>query len=243
MVCVVASCRFSLTIKVANKYFPKNDQKISSCSIISKLHSVNNQPLKLIDLNTLITQVRAESLRPTKIFFEATVRLMTSKFTFNSFKLKLVVQCKILSPLQKLIADIAAPELADFTFYVDDEFFAAHKSILSSRSPVLARMLSNSNYTETQQSFMQINDCAKSTFMMFLRFMYGGSVPYISLDDTIELIKIAEKYQTTQLKRICEDILLDNLTEADPVHNIYQFLNQYNCSNVAIQSAYSLVQK
>lgn len=79
--------------------------------------------------------------------------------------------------------------------------------------------------------------------MLFLNFMYGVNVPYDSLGAAVELLEIAEKYEITALKKICENMLIENITEADPVHSLYQIACRYNCSSELIKKVYDLVQR
>lgn len=88
---------------------------------------------------------------------------------------QLTIKSEPLTPLQRLLSDIASPELADFTFQVGGKQFQAHKFIFSARSPVFARMLSNKDYKETQQSSMKITDTSKEVFKIFLEFVYNTS--------------------------------------------------------------------
>lgn len=249
IVCV-ESCQFLITIKLGNIGLYKSGwQRITCCSVSTKLTYFGTQrPLTLLSVNQFIDEsLRKRYLTKTKIFFELQVRFCDISFAYarliQILNKKLTIRCDPLTPLQRLLCDIAAPELADFTFNVDQEYFPAHKSILSARSPVLARMLSNANYSETQQSLMTINDCTKSTFMLFLNFMYGASIHYISVATTVELLQIADKYEAIALKRICETLLIENITEADPVHYIYEVASQYNCSKELICYAYDLVRR
>lgn len=126
---------------------------------------------------------------------------------------------------------------------MEEKTFQAHKFILSARSPVFARMLSNKNYKETQQSVMTITDTSKDVFKIFLEFVYNADIPIVTIYGATELIKLAEKYDLGDLKHICENILITKLTQTDSVYEIYMFAHQYNCSQELISKAFEFVER
>lgn len=155
---------------------------------------------------------------------------------------KLCIKIVPLNPLQRLLEHIASPEQADFTFEVGGRKLQAHKFILSARSPVFARMLSNNSFKETQQSAMIVTDVSPSTFEIFLRFIYRAEVPNLSVFGAVELIKLAEKYDFGDLKSICETVLVNKLSQID-CYNIYLMAHRYNCSKELITKAFDLIEK
>jgi len=88
----------------------------------------------------------------------------------------------------------------DFKFLIGDEFIAAHRFILSARSPVFAAML-DSGMTESQTGQMRIVDDDPSTFRHLLEFLYTGMVP--STADREKLFLLADKYGVENLMALC----------------------------------------
>ncbi|KAG4070294.1 hypothetical protein HA402_009857 [Bradysia odoriphaga] len=157
-------------------------------------------------------------------------------------RLDLTIKCERVSPLQQLFLDLAAPELADFTFEIADEKIPAHKFILSARSPVLGRMLSNDCYKETQQSVMKVTETSPTIFKLFLTFLYRASLSTQSKSTIMELIKLADKYDVETLKRVCEVKLIDELNQTDCLA-MYLFAHQYNCSRELIEKTFQFLQQ
>lgn len=104
-------------------------------------------------------------------------------------------------------------------------------------------MLSNKNYKETQQSTMKLTDTSTDVFKIFLEFIYNASIPHITIYGAVELIKLAEKYDLGDLKEICENVLINKVTQSDSVFEIYMFAHQYNCSQGLITKAFDFVER
>ena len=98
---------------------------------------------------------------------------------------------------------------ADVTFIVSGESFAAHKLILSARSPVFMSEF----FGEMKEKYSQrveIKDMEAPAFGAMLHFIYADSVP--ELDQELEdvatmaqhLLAAADRYGLDRLKLICE---------------------------------------
>lgn len=101
-------------------------------------------------------------------------------------------------------------------------------------------MFSNDGYEETKTSTMKIVDASKVMFKLFLKFIYTAAIPKIPVPAFMELLKLADKYQVDDLKRICDASLVSMLKEMHQVHEVYQFAHLYNCSTQLIQKAFTL---
>jgi hypothetical protein len=90
-----------------------------------------------------------------------------------------------------------------------------HKSILVSRSPVFNAMITN-DMTESRQGFAEITDFDFNIMRQILRFIYCGEVE--SMDKIArDLIFAAEKYQLDELKEMCKENILMNLSDINVV--------------------------
>lgn len=101
-------------------------------------------------------------------------------------------------------------------------------------------MFAHDVYEETKTSIMKIVDASKPIFKLFLKFLYTAHIPRIPISAFMELLKLADKYQVDDLKKICDDSLVAMLKETHPVHEVYQFAHLYNCSPQLIHKAFSL---
>lgn len=201
--------------------------------------------LMINDLDKMYKQIKNKTAN--KIYLEVFVsvtKLIFLRTEGNIFYwFKLTIKNEQFTPRQRLLNDIASPELFDFTFEVGAKKFPAHKFILSARSPVFARMLSNNNYEETQNSVMKITDTSEDAFKIFLDFIYRADVPSLTIFGAVELIKLAEKYDFGDLKSICETVLINKLTEYDSAYDIYLFAHQYNCCQELITKTFEFVER
>ena len=106
-------------------------------------------------------------------------------------------------------------KFADIEFLVGDQSFAAHRFILSIRSPVFDAMF-ESAMTEAATRQVRIEDVDANTFRAFLEFLYIGTLK--SFDRKEQLLSLARKYQVETLIPLCqsnfEKIDIDDYTKA-----------------------------
>ncbi|XP_043287929.1 speckle-type POZ protein B-like [Venturia canescens] len=97
----------------------------------------------------------------------------------------------------------------DVTFLLGDQELPAHKAIVASQSKVLETMFLNEN-TEEKKTVVRINDTSAEVFKEFLNYLYTGGINDLE-DITKEMIQVANTYQVTELKTLCENYMLNNL--------------------------------
>lgn len=103
---------------------------------------------------------------------------------------------------EHLWASSVKKQFTDFEFLVGDESFAAHRSLLSARSPVFAAMF-RSGMQESQTGKVRLDEDVKpSTFRLFLKFLYTGTLE--SLTDREALLPLADKYQVETFANLCQ---------------------------------------
>jgi speckle-type POZ protein len=84
--------------------------------------------------------------------------------------------------------------LSDVTFNVRGQKFAAHKAILSMRSPVFAAMFLHPT-KEMQTGEVEVDDIDPNVFQEVLRYMYTGLTRLTAMDVTAPaLLVAADKY-------------------------------------------------
>ena len=116
---------------------------------------------------------------------------------------------KLRYDLGKVLAD---KEFSDIEIKCNETVFPCHQNILAARSPVFEMMLQN-EMKEKKTKKIVIKDSNPRTVTEMLNFMYTGD---ISLDDMEEmardLLAAAEKYELSDLKKMCEEKLCSSLS-------------------------------
>lgn len=107
----------------------------------------------------------------------------------------------------------------------DEKKMHVHKAILASRSPVFEAMFEH-DMAEKSQSIVTIEDFEFDVLLEMFRFIYCGKVNEI---DAIlcQLLKAAEKYSVEGLKLMCEETMVDQLSE----DNAIEFLVEADKNN------------
>jgi len=104
----------------------------------------------------------------------------------------------------QLLASTENERLTDVKFVVGlmaskKKTFAAHRSILAARSPVLAELFEKEDVTLP----IEIIDAQPSVFQDFLQFIYTGKFKGCSASSLIELQALADRFQIKNLQKIC----------------------------------------
>jgi len=89
-------------------------------------------------------------------------------------------------------------QMTDVEILVGEESFAAHRFLLSARSPIFAAMFASGMKDVAQ---IRIDDVSPSTFHLFLQFLYIGTLPSSAKKE--KLYQVADKYQIDTLASIC----------------------------------------
>ncbi|XP_057320817.1 uncharacterized protein LOC130664753 [Microplitis mediator] len=103
-------------------------------------------------------------------------------------------------------------DFSDVTLVVGKVKIPSHKVILSAHSPVFSRML-QSEMRESKENIINIKDVDAEIILEMLHYFYKGETK-ASHDSEIALkiLEVADMYQITKLKDICEGTLLSNMT-------------------------------
>ncbi|CAM0902857.1 unnamed protein product [Alopecurus aequalis] len=131
---------------------------------------------------------------------------------------------------EQLARILETGKVADVTFEVGGDTFAAHWCLLAARSSVfMAQFLSVKENAATSVSI--IDDMDPRVFKDMLQFIYTDSLPKID-DDDEETIKMlfaaADRYDLQKLKLICENMLC-NRVDTSTVITALAFAEQHGC--------------
>jgi len=103
------------------------------------------------------------------------------------------------------------PKFTDITLKCQDKVLPCHRIILSSSSSVFERMF-ETNMAEAKSGEVEIEDMSASTLERLLEFTYTGEVT--DMQDVMELLYAADKYQMSDLVRMCAGHLQGEITPA-----------------------------
>ncbi|XP_055942586.1 speckle-type POZ protein-like [Argiope bruennichi] len=120
-------------------------------------------------------------------------------------------QLKSLEELSNDFKRLLDPETSCFSDVIlkcGGASIAAHKNILSARSPVFAAMFSNP-MKESHKNEVNFTDIEASVLQAMLVYMYTGKYGNLTASSAADLLFAADKYQLQDLKRICCDVLKD----------------------------------
>ncbi|GBN40082.1 Speckle-type POZ protein-like B [Araneus ventricosus] len=106
--------------------------------------------------------------------------------------------------------------LSDFAIKVGDKNFNVHKAVLCARSPVFKSMLT-SNMKENEKNMVDISDLEEDTVSRMLTFMYMDMAGNLDWDAAKKLYFAADKYGLITLKRLCSEVLYQNLSVTNVV--------------------------
>ena len=100
------------------------------------------------------------------------------------------------------------------------DIFNCHEFVLSVRSPVFKAMFC-SNMSESKTKTISIDDISPAAIKKMLQYIYSGKV---ALDEqaeqTRELLVAANKYELTNLKKVCENKLSEELELKNSIENL-----------------------
>ncbi|KFM58558.1 Protein roadkill, partial [Stegodyphus mimosarum] len=122
-----------------------------------------------------------------------------------------------ISTLSNLSRDMQAmyekKDTSDCTVKCDGVEFQVHKSILSARSSVFARMFEHT-MTKITDSQITIMDIDSSVLEQFIFFIYTGRINIFSYAMARDLYSAADKYAVLDLKDICYKFLISSLSSS-----------------------------
>ena len=154
--------------------------------------------------------------------------MQTPKYMHTSF-----LKEDVLNDLSRLFEE---GQDHDLEFKCEDKIIKAHKSVLCCRSATFTSMFkSDINFGFTNQ--VTIQDVESSIFRQFLRCLYAGDWPELTVDVAKRLYEVAEKYAVHALKTHCISFLMENLSP-DNACNTLIIADRYgdrNCKKTVME--------
>ncbi|PUZ38997.1 hypothetical protein GQ55_9G242400 [Panicum hallii var. hallii] len=129
---------------------------------------------------------------------------------------------------------------ADVRFCVGGQKFAAHRCVLSARSPVFnAQLFGAMREGTTTQDCIQIDDMMPQVFKTLLHFLYTDALPETDGKDdeaasaamAQDLLEAADRYDMQRLKMICEDRLCRHI-DVSTVATTLALAEQHRCQGL-----------
>lgn len=150
------------------------------------------------------------------IFCDITVDFESSK-TIRNHNVNSIQELHFsrLAELDKLEELLDNEKFSDVTLNIEGKEFHAHKNILASKSAVFAAMFEH-DMKENTDNEVEIKEIKYEVFKELLRFIYAGKVN--DIDNVADgLFAAADKYQLERLKVMCEETMIENLSNQKAV--------------------------
>lgn len=129
-------------------------------------------------------------------------------------------------------------KFSDFTIKIRGKDFNAHKCILAAQSSVFEEMFSKEP-VKVEQPFINVKNFSDQAFESFLNYFYTGRVD--AGVSPVEMIQLASEFDVPDLKKMCIEKILDNLSEINALE-IFN-LGHDQSSDELIQMAFKFIKK
>jgi RCC1 and BTB domain-containing protein len=128
----------------------------------------------------------------------------------------LVEDSKRMSYAKKMKAMIDNETCSDVVFLLKDgERIHANKGLLIGQSEYFQAMF-RSGMKESKENEVEVGDCSKGVFLLFLEYLYKGEVD-IEIDNVIELYALSDRYQEDGLSSQCLEVIEGGLTNTNAI--------------------------
>ena len=104
----------------------------------------------------------------------------------------------------------------------------------------------SSQYRETSDNRMKIDDVTQETFAIFLGYLYVEPLPELNQKQASDLMIIADKYEVLLLKEICCGLLqesIENDGDFDSAVEIFQVAHKHHCTQELIDTAFDVIKR
>ena len=117
---------------------------------------------------------------------------------------------------KKMKAMINNEICSDVVFVLKDgERIHANKGLLIGQSEYFQAMF-RSGMKESKENQVEVGDCSKGVFLLFLEYLYKGEVD-IKMDNVVELHALSDRYQEDGLSRECLEVIEKGLTHSNAI--------------------------
>jgi hypothetical protein len=127
-------------------------------------------------------------------------------------------------------------EFSDVTFIVQGRKVYGHKMILSIVSDCFRAMFT-AGFRESESMEIEIPDCSYDAFLAVMEYIYSGANPKVdqygtdrganSINRTVDILQLADRFFLDHLKQICET-LLQPAVNAETVEYLLQVAQKTN---------------
>uniref|UniRef100_A0A0N4ZKS6 BTB domain-containing protein n=1 Tax=Parastrongyloides trichosuri TaxID=131310 RepID=A0A0N4ZKS6_PARTI len=119
-------------------------------------------------------------------------------------------------------------DLTDCTIICQNQVFNTHKFMLATQSSVFRAMFSHKNTKESLEECINIVDSTPSAVSKMIGYIYSADIPgELDIEEAASLVQLAEKYDMEQMKILCEEKLIIQLSKSN-VCSLLQFADTYN---------------
>lgn len=127
-------------------------------------------------------------------------------------------------PVCSIIQELFATRVcSDLVFKIKDRDFPVHKPILAVQSKVFKQMFELASKLDTKT--FTVDDTTTQAFEDFLAYVYIQKIPEYG-EQTVDVFKLAEKYEVRDLMIICEILIMENVSCENAV-KMLEFGNSY----------------
>ncbi|XP_065216037.1 speckle-type POZ protein B-like [Planococcus citri] len=124
-------------------------------------------------------------------------------------------------------------KFSDITICVKNQEYPAHKNILAARCPYFRKMF-NADWKEKNLDSIELKLIDETVFEEVLRYIYSGSLEKVKTMAT-QLLEAADMFDLEELKLVCEEELLTNLSTKTAV-DLLVLADRYNAKNLKAQT-------
>ncbi|XP_053593008.1 uncharacterized protein LOC103568510 [Microplitis demolitor] len=170
----------------------------------------------------------------------------------NNYVYDVIINCKIIlyNYMQDLVFDnfyddlqqfLKSQELSDVTLVIGEVEIPAHKVVLAAHSPVFKAMLL-SGMKEAKEGEIEIKNLDADIISEMLEYFYKGETKAsFDTEVALKMMELAEIYQISKLKSICQNTLLNNMS-IDNIFDIVDVADDHNIEKLREQAIKFMVQ-
>ena len=140
------------------------------------------------------------------------------------------VDTKAVIPLNPSLLKLLDRPSGDVQLEADDGKVWAHKPILACRCGYFQTLFS-SEFKDAHQKSLRLPDVQISQLRQLLEFVYGDAYPDDDVEYALEMLPLADRMQTLDLKKRCERTLIAELNVAN-VSQIFACADRFNCQRL-----------
>ena len=143
--------------------------------------------------------------------------------TIHSHPVALVNSKRSLTKKMKAMVNDETCSDVVFLLKDGDERIHANRGLLIGQSEYFRAMF-RSGMKESISNEVEVRDCSKGVFLLFLEYLYSGEVD-IGMDNAMELYVLSDRYQEDDLKRQCIEVIEGGLSHGNAIELLVEAAN------------------